>query len=73
MMHSMDRDDRIESVNQFCLETLGYEAGEVIGRRGIEFLTEESRKVSVEVGLPGLAWDGFSGGLVYQVVKKMAR
>ena len=70
MMHSLDVDGRIESVNQYWLDTLGYETREVIGRRCFEFLTEASRKSSVEIGLPGLARDGFARCVPYQIVKK---
>lgn len=70
MMHSIDREGRLISVNKNWLDATGYESDEVIGRKSIDFLTEASRQYAVEVGLPGLAQNGYSKDLVYQMVKK---
>ncbi len=43
MMHAMDGSGRVYSVNKHWCSTLGYEAGEVIGKSFNEFLTVESR------------------------------
>ena len=44
MMHSIDSDNRLVSVNEVWLRTLGYRRDEVLGRPPMEFLTEESRQ-----------------------------
>ena len=43
MMHSIDEDGALLNVNQRWLETMGYQAHEVLGRKSVEFLTDESR------------------------------
>ena len=42
MMHSIDSEGRLITVNDYWLQTLGYERSEVLGRRSIDFLTEAS-------------------------------
>ena len=44
MMHSVDSEGRLVSINDYWLEVLGYERSEVIGRPPTEFLTEASRR-----------------------------
>jgi len=70
MMHSIDRNGQLVSVNDHWLETLGYERSEVIGRRSIEFLTESSRRYAVEVALPAFFKTGSARDVEYQMVKK---
>ena len=43
--HSLDPDGCLLTVNQTWLDTLGYKKEEVIGRRFIEFMTEDSREI----------------------------
>ena len=43
MMHSINEDGALLKVNQRWLEILGYERDEVLGRKSVEFLTDESR------------------------------
>lgn len=43
MMHTVDTDGKLVSVNAFWLKHLGYENDEVIGRPLVSFLTEKSR------------------------------
>ena len=52
MLHSIGQDGRITNVNNHWLKTLGYERSEVIGRKSIEFMDEESRNVAVNIALP---------------------
>ena len=52
MMHAVDKDFQIVKVNRRWLETLGYEANEVLGRKSTDFLTEESRIRAVTDTLP---------------------
>ena len=70
MLHSIDPDGRLVSVSNYWLETLGYERGEVLGRRTTEFLTEASRRYATEVILPEYYRTGSCKEVPYQIVKK---
>ncbi len=70
MMHSINRDGRIISVNDHWLHTLGYEREEVVGRRSTEFLTEASRRYAVEEVLPEFFKSGSVSDIEYQMVRK---
>jgi len=70
MMHSIDSERRLASVNDYWLETLGYERSEVIGRRPTEFLTEASRRYAVEFAFPEFLKTGFASDVEHQMVKK---
>lgn len=70
MMHSIDQESRIISVNDFWLRTLGYDRHEVLGRRSTEFLTDESRRLANETILPKFFQTGFVTDVAYQMVKK---
>ena len=52
MMHMLNDVGTIVRVNPKWLETLGYTRGKVVGRRSVEFLTEESRQRAVKEILP---------------------
>lgn len=70
MMHSIDRDGKLVKVNRRWLQTLGYTKGEVLGRKSVEFLTEESRARALKSTLP-LFWSvGSAYSIGYQLVKK---
>lgn len=70
MMHSIDSEGILISVNGYWLEALGYEVSEVIGRRSTEFLTEASRRFALEVALPEFLKTGVATNVSYQMVKK---
>jgi PAS domain S-box-containing protein len=70
MMHSIDSEQKLVSVNDFWLKTLSYERHEVIGRRVTDFLTEASRPVALQVGIPKLFQTGSLSDLEVQFVKK---
>lgn len=70
MIHSIDRDGVIRRVNKAWLETMGYEAEEVLGKASTEFLTEDSRKYAREVVLPAFFRDGQCSNIHYKFVKK---
>ena len=70
MMHSVDGEGRVISVNDHWLENMGYERGEVIGRRSTEFLTETSRRYAIDVELPKFFERGFAKDIQYQMVRK---
>ncbi len=55
MMHAIDKNGRLVKVNRRWLETLGYQKEEVLGRKSIDFLTQESRERVVKDALP-LFW-----------------
>ena len=59
MMHSIDSEGRIVNVNDKWLEVMGYDRSDVLNRRSIEFLTEESKKVAVEEILPDFFRTGY--------------
>jgi PAS domain S-box-containing protein len=44
MMHSIDRDGVLLSVSDRWLEVMGYTREQVLGRRALEFFTDESRR-----------------------------
>ncbi len=70
MLHSIDRDGHMINVSDFWLEQMGYGRAEVIGRRSSDFLTEASRKLNLEVGLPALMQHGFVRQMPLQLVRK---
>ena len=73
MMHSIDANGQLIRVNQRWLETLGYERDEVLGKKSIDFLTEESRTWAINDTLP-LFWTvGSARGIGYEFVKKDGR
>ena len=68
MMHSLNRGGRIVRVNRRWLQRLGYKRREVIGRMGVEFLTEESRVWAVRETLPFFWRVGSARSIGYQFV-----
>ena len=55
MMHSLDEGGRLLRVNRRWAQELGYEPRDVLGRAGIDFLTEPSRAWAIRDTLP-LFW-----------------
>ena len=70
MMHCLDADRRITAVSDRWLDTLGYTASEVLGRRSIDFYTEESRRRALEVDLPRVRLEGEIFEAPHQLAKK---
>ena len=70
MLHSINEDGRLVDVSDHWLAVLGYQRGEVIGRKAVEFLTEESRRYAETVALPEFMETGYVGDIAYQFVKK---
>lgn len=70
MAHSIDTTGRLVRVSNLWLETLGYERSEVIGRKSVEFLTEESRRHAEESALPEYFRTGQCRDVPYQFVTK---
>lgn len=70
MMHSLDAEGKLITVNDYWLQVLGYERSEVLGRRSADFLTEASRRYAVDVDLPRFLQTGVAKDVEYQMVKK---
>jgi PAS domain S-box-containing protein len=70
MLHSINKTGRILDVSDHWLKTLGYEKETVIGQKFVDFLTPESRRYALEVGLPKLFETGFRKDDPYQLIKK---
>ena len=70
MVHSIDGDGRLLMVSNYWLEKMGFSRKEVIGRKSIEFLTEESKQQAIKVYLKQLFKDGFMKHVPYTMVKK---
>jgi two-component system sensor histidine kinase/response regulator len=70
MLHSTDSELRIVSVSDHWLEFSGYSREEILGKKPIAFLTQESRHRAVEIHIPQFLQAGFSKDIPYQFVKK---
>jgi PAS domain S-box-containing protein len=70
MMHSLDENGRLLEVNQFWLDTLGYERAEVIGRPVYDFVAPDQRELVRNTLIPRLARDGFLKDVEAQAQKK---
>ena len=68
MVHSIDREARLVSVNRYWLEKLGYDRSEVIGRNFTEFLTDASSRFARDVVLPEFWKTGIAIEVEYQMV-----
>ncbi|MDI1475490.1 PAS domain S-box protein [Polyangium sp. y55x31] len=69
-MHSLDHEGRLTTVSDAWLDFLGYTRDEVLGRRSIEFVTEESRKLALAEHFPRLRREGHVDDADVQFVKK---
>lgn len=70
LMHSIDSKGTLIRVSQFWADKLGYKVDEMVRRPLVEFLTEPSRAVAVEVALPQFFRDGSAYNLEYDFVRK---
>lgn len=70
LMHAIDAKGTLVKVSRFWAETLGYEPEEMVGRKSVEFLTEESREKAVREVLPEFMANGRIRDVSYQFVKK---
>jgi rsbT co-antagonist protein RsbR len=70
MMHSIDAQGRLIEVNEKWEEVLGYSRNEALGRRSIEFMTEESRQKAIDVNIPSMMKTGYVRDIHYQFIKK---
>jgi two-component system cell cycle sensor histidine kinase/response regulator CckA len=69
MLHSIDWNGVIVEVSELWLAKLGYTSDEVIGRRSVEFLTEESARYATEVVLPAFFKNG-ACEVEYEMLRK---
>jgi PAS domain S-box-containing protein len=69
-LHSSNPDGVLTEVSEHWLELLGYERGEVIGRRITDFLTAESAQSRTTNDLMALFETGELRGAEYQFVRK---
>lgn len=70
MLQACDFETRIFSVNNYWLDTLGYEWDEVVGRQTLEFMTATSRNNVIHKVIPVLLQSGNIHDFEYQLVKK---
>ena len=70
MLHSIDAQGRLVSVSDHWLEALGYDREEVVGRKLIDFFTEDSSRYAESVVFPEFFRTGFCKDIPYQFVKK---
>ncbi len=70
MLHSIDKTGRLIDVSDYWLKVMGYEGGEVLGRKSTDFLSEESRRVAEQEALPEFFRIGFADNVACQYVKK---
>ena len=70
LIDSSLRASAVYSVSDHWLAVLGYERDEVIGRKAVEFLTEESRSYAETVIIPKFWKTGYTDNIPYQFVKK---
>lgn len=70
MLQSIDIHNRLISVSDFWLDTLGYTREEVLGKYFTDFLTYDSRRYALEVVDPAFSQSGVCKEIPYQFVKK---
>ncbi len=70
MLHSIDSAGRLVSVSRYWLDKMGYRREEVLGRKSIDFLDEESRRRALDEVQPRLVREGSVTDVEYRFVKK---
>ncbi|MBV7329974.1 PAS domain S-box protein [Chloroflexi bacterium TSY] len=70
VLHSIDAEGKVVSVSDFWLEKFGYTREEVIGRKSIELLTEESKISSLTESIPLMKKQGFAKEVPLNFIKK---
>jgi rsbT co-antagonist protein RsbR len=70
MMHSVDTETRLIAVSDRWVEVLGYGRDEVLGRRVVDFMDEESRQRVKETNLPALHREGALRETPMRFIKK---
>ncbi len=70
MIQSVDHQSRIRQVNRRWLEKLGYEKAEVLGRKAVDFKSEESRQRTEDDVRPLLLRTGATRDVEYRFMRK---
>jgi len=70
LLHSIGRDGVLVEVNDHWLKTMGFERGEVIGRKVVDFYTAASRTYAQQIVQPAFFRDGVANEVAYQFVRK---
>ena len=70
MMHSIDEAGNLTEISDAWLKTLGYRRSEVIGKKSITFLTEESKQFAINTVLPEFFANGFVNRVPYTFLTK---
>ncbi|MBF0352142.1 MAG: PAS domain S-box protein [SAR324 cluster bacterium] len=70
MLHSVDAQGRLLHVSDTWLEKTGYEREDVLGKRIMDFFTEESRRYATETAFPQFLKQGWNKNIPYQFVTK---
>ena len=70
MLHSIDQYWNLVGVNRKWLTTFGYEERDVLGRRSVDFLAEDSRALAVSETLPLFWRTGSARSIGYEMVRK---
>jgi PAS domain S-box-containing protein len=73
MMHTIDAAGYIVQVSDYWLTSMGYRRDEVIGRKSVDFLDEESQKRAIDLSLPELFETGRNTNIPYRFVRKDGR
>ncbi len=70
LLYSVDANGKLLSVTRHWLEVMGYRKSDVLGRRSIEFMTDQSRQQIAEKALPRFREFGQVSDFPCQMVKK---
>ncbi len=70
MMHSINKDGVLLRVSRNWAQTLGYNPDEMIGKKSIDFLTEESRTLARDTTIPRFIDTGITNLTPYDFVRK---
>ena len=73
MMHAINREGYLVKVNQRWLSTLGYEIDETMGRKSVDFVTDESRWRALQETMPLFWRTGSARSIGYEFVRKNGR
>ncbi len=73
MLHSIGPGGHIVHVNDFWLNTLGYEAGDVIGKHLQDFMDEESATRSLTVEYPKFLKKGSTDNVPFTLIAKSGK
>ena len=70
LLYSVDAEGRLLSVTRHWLATMGYEKNEVLSRRSLEFMTEETRERVIADVLPAFCRQGYVRDVPCRMIRK---